>query len=100
MSEIQLSVRIRPAAHATSPCVDVFDGSSPSKWKTPSPKVVVLPSKESFDYPSHVVKGSDQVLAFEALSSKLMDRARGSLPPMKLGPLALLLALPLPLPFL
>ena len=73
MSEINLSVRIRPSKW--SPSVDVVDGSSPSQWKTSSPAVVVFPNKEAFHYPSHVVKGSDQVVAFNALASKLIERA-------------------------
>jgi hypothetical protein len=65
-SEIQLSVRIRPGP---SPAVDVArDG-----------KVTVGVSSsggESFGYPSHVVKGSDQRVAFEALASILISRAK------------------------
>ena len=63
-SEIQLSVRIRPGP---SPAVDV----SPTDGK-----VVVSPTGESFGYPSHVVKGNDQRVAFEALGSILLRRAR------------------------
>jgi hypothetical protein len=62
--EIQLSVRIRPSQDH-HPAVDVsHDG-----------RVAVLPAGESFGYPSNVVKGSDQGVAFRALASVLIERA-------------------------
>lgn len=39
-------------------------------------KVVVSPSGESFSYPSNVVKGSNQSVAFDALASVLIIRAQ------------------------
>lgn len=63
--EIQLSVRIRPCKEPSSAVDVALDG-----------KLVVSPSGDSFSYPSHVVKGSDQAVAFDALASVLIDRAR------------------------
>ena len=67
--EIQVAVRIRPVvgpAKGASSAVDVSgDGT-----------LRVLATGESFRYPSHVVQGSDQTVAFEALASKLIERAR------------------------
>ncbi|KAK3282307.1 hypothetical protein CYMTET_9950 [Cymbomonas tetramitiformis] len=61
--DIQITVRVRPGPHSV---IDVAkDG-----------KVMVFPSGESFGYPSHVVMGSDQRVAYEALASKLIDRVR------------------------
>ena len=74
-AEIQLSVRIRPifvsaGQDVRRPAVDV----------TSHGEVVVRGEKREeqagFGYPSHVVKGSDQALAFEALASNLIERVR------------------------
>ena len=65
--EIHLSVRIRPLSRdRTDAAVDVDSNTG----------AVVLSSGESFNYPSSVVKGSNQNVAFGALAFKLIERAR------------------------
>ena len=60
-AEIELSVRIRPGAASA---VDVSETGT------------VHVGGESFEYQSSVVRGSDQVVAFDALASRLIRRAQ------------------------
>ena len=80
--EIQVSVRIRPVvgpargAHAAA--VDILEDGAvrvrlAASSSTPEASGL-LPV--CFRYASHVVQGSDQTVAFEALASKLIQRAR------------------------
>ena len=61
-AEIELAVRIRPGA--PNPAVGVAEGGA------------VHVGGESFTYQSSVVCGSDQVVAFDALASRLVSRAQ------------------------
>ena len=60
-AEIELAVRIRPGAASV---VDVAETGA------------VHVGGESFTYQSSVVRGSDQVVAFDALASRLIRRAQ------------------------
>jgi hypothetical protein len=63
---IQVSVRIRPAINDDHNCLTLQNG-----------KLVVLDdggTPTSFHFPSRVVTGSDQVEAFEALASDLLEK--------------------------
>eukprot|EP00605_Chrysophyceae_sp_TOSAG23-4_P001683 GSChrysophyteH1.ASY1.ANO1.1849.1 assembled CDS len=64
VAEIQLSVRVRPLLSPGSSSSSICVGRDG--------KVTV--QRSEFSYPSHVVMGSDQVVAFDNLASLLIDR--------------------------
>ena len=65
--DIQLSVRVRPAAEGEEPAVAVDEHGVVS---------VGTGGSETFSFPHSVVGGSDQTVAFEALASRLLERAK------------------------
>ena len=67
-AEIQISVRIRPGP---SPVIDVIDGTHVGLVASASSRGS---DRESFGYLAHVVKGSDQGVAYDALAGQLVDK--------------------------
>lgn len=70
-AEINVSVRIKPLL---SRQIDGKDGKERSSVVDVTQSGTVVVHGEEFRYPSHVVMGSDQTVAFEALASVLIDR--------------------------
>ena len=67
-AEIQLSVRIRPFLNVSQ---NINEKSAVDVDKMGK---VIVKGDNQFSFQSHVVKGSNQEVAFEALASQLIDR--------------------------